>query len=472
MASTYTTSLRFNKQGQGDNRNSWGTVFNSGGGSDLLDEAIAGYVAIAMADANQTLTANNGASDQARNPIIRCTGANTAVRTLTIPTVEKWYVIHNATTGGFAITVSNGVNTLSVPNGSSMFIYTDGTTIWNVNSIGSTIAPTSTDAGASAGPVIDLHRDSASPAASDDLGQIQFNGEDSGSNKTQYASIVGQIVDPTNASEDGQLGVTVMFAGSDTQVASFRGDFTGFGPTTAESYFLGRRDGDGYLSLQGGISSTDGAIRTYGASHATNASDIQFFANNSQVYLYDHSATRHIFTNSAYFNTIVRYGQNTTDIPGYPGDNTLGASIYTSGVATIIAGSSSSASTYSGSFNVTNGTGGIVTFQAAGVQKGTISTNGATVSYNTTSDERLKKNFNGFDGGAIIDSINTYRFQWIENDQWAYGVKAQETNQVFPDAIFHDDKTDVWGADYSKFIPLLLAEVKALRARVAELEAR
>src|SRR6185503_10211196 len=98
-------------------------------------------------------------------------------------------------------------------------------------------------------------------------------------------------------------------------------------------------------------------------------------------------------------------------IPGYPGDNTLGASIYTSGVSTVIAGSSSSAFTYSGSFNVTNGTGGLVTFNAAGVSRGTISTNGSTVSYNTSSDERLKKNFEAFDGGAIIDNINTYRFQ-------------------------------------------------------------
>lgn len=49
-----------------------------------------------------------------------------------------------------------------------------------------------TDAGATAGPIVDLYRNSASPAASDVLGQIQFNGQDGGNSKQLYAQITAQ----------------------------------------------------------------------------------------------------------------------------------------------------------------------------------------------------------------------------------------------------------------------------------------
>ena len=42
----------------------------------------------------------------------------------------------------------------------------------------------STDAGATVNPIFSLYRNSASPAASDDLGAIQFYGQDDGGNKT------------------------------------------------------------------------------------------------------------------------------------------------------------------------------------------------------------------------------------------------------------------------------------------------
>ena len=48
---------------------------------------------------------------------------------------------------------------------------------------------------------------------------------------------------------------------------------------------------------------------------------------------------------------------------------------------------------------------------------------------------------------------------------------AQEAAEVFPDAFTHDAVSDWWGVDYSKYVPLLIAELQALRKRVAELEA-
>lgn len=72
----------------------------------------------------------------------------------------------------------------------------------------------STGAGATAGPVITLDRDSASPAASDVIGKVIFAGRDSADATTSYATIDTIVVDPTDASEDGRLRIATTIAGT------------------------------------------------------------------------------------------------------------------------------------------------------------------------------------------------------------------------------------------------------------------
>jgi len=76
---------------------------------------------------------------------------------------------------------------------------------------------TSTDASATAAPLLDLYRDSATPAASDTLGEIEFNGEDSAGNKQTYGVIHGSILSPTSTSEQGQLHFETATAGALTE---------------------------------------------------------------------------------------------------------------------------------------------------------------------------------------------------------------------------------------------------------------
>jgi hypothetical protein len=76
---------------------------------------------------------------------------------------------------------------------------------------------TSTDAGASAAPLLDLYRDSATPAASDTLGEIEFNGEDSAGNKQQYALIHASILSPTSGAEQGQIHFETATGGASTE---------------------------------------------------------------------------------------------------------------------------------------------------------------------------------------------------------------------------------------------------------------
>jgi hypothetical protein len=76
---------------------------------------------------------------------------------------------------------------------------------------------TSTDAGATASPLLELYRDSASPAASDTLGEIEFNGEDSAGNKQAYGLIHASILSPTSTAEQGQLHFETATAGALTE---------------------------------------------------------------------------------------------------------------------------------------------------------------------------------------------------------------------------------------------------------------
>lgn len=130
MPSSYSTSLRLELQATGENRNSWGTKNNTN--LSLIESAIAGFQPIDMDNNDITLTTSNGANDQARKMMVYLYGTNSAVKSVTIPTVSKVYILINATTGGYAVTITNGTSNVSVGNGETSMVYTDGTTVWKV----------------------------------------------------------------------------------------------------------------------------------------------------------------------------------------------------------------------------------------------------------------------------------------------------------------------------------------------------
>ena len=110
----------------------------------------------------------------------------------------------------------NGNSIISTDTNGDINITPNGTGKVNIAGgfVPSEINLTSTDAGATAGPVFELHRNSASPADNDAIGAIDFAGQDSGGNKVIYASIDATIMDATDATEDGRLDFITQVAGS------------------------------------------------------------------------------------------------------------------------------------------------------------------------------------------------------------------------------------------------------------------
>lgn len=63
----------------------------------------------------------------------------------------------------------------------------------------------STDAGANPGPIFEFYRNSASPTAADELGELRFSGEDDGGGESVYAILRGVLVNPSAGAEEGAL---------------------------------------------------------------------------------------------------------------------------------------------------------------------------------------------------------------------------------------------------------------------------
>lgn len=132
MASTYSDRLRFEKQGVGENANTWGSILNTNV-IELIDEAIGGYVVVSVSSAPVTLSSNNGATDQARQASLEFAGTLTADVTITIPQEEKTYFLRNSTTGSFAVTMKTAAGTaVTVPQSSNVFVACDGTEIYKI----------------------------------------------------------------------------------------------------------------------------------------------------------------------------------------------------------------------------------------------------------------------------------------------------------------------------------------------------
>jgi hypothetical protein len=128
---TYSQSLKLTLLANGEGAGTWGQTTNTNLGT-LLEQAITGVQSIVMVDANYTLSNLNGASDEARNAILVVTGTNAAVRDIIAPLVNKQYLVVNNTTGGFAINIRGATGfSVSVPNGSSVFVYCNGTNFFS-----------------------------------------------------------------------------------------------------------------------------------------------------------------------------------------------------------------------------------------------------------------------------------------------------------------------------------------------------
>ncbi len=118
----------------GEKAGLWGTVTNTN--LDLIQEAVGGYISIAVTNADIVTTIADGASSNGRNFVIKLTGTLAANRNVTVPdSIEKAYIVIDATdrsSSHYTLTFKTASGSgVTLPVGSTSVLYSDGTNIVN-----------------------------------------------------------------------------------------------------------------------------------------------------------------------------------------------------------------------------------------------------------------------------------------------------------------------------------------------------
>jgi hypothetical protein len=178
----------------------------------------------------------------------------------------------------------------------------------------------------------------------------------------------------------------------------------------------------------------------------------------------------------------------TLTVGGTPSDTVAGVAAVTAGRISSSVGTNALQNLQCVRFGPAVGVGQqFVNFVRGTVAIGSITeASSTTVAFNTTSDRRLKQRTG--DAGDALDLVAAlgalaYRGRWIADDddgqEWVF-VNSQDVEAVAPYAVAGDpagtdpETGDIipQQLDQGALVPLLLAAVAQLTARVAELEAR
>ena len=129
-----------------------------------------------------------------------------------------------------------------------------------------------------------------------------------------------------------------------------------------------------------------------------------------------------------------------------------------------------------------NGTTNAAVFvNSSGANAGFIQYTATTTTFATSSDYRMKENVVALSGATDrLKQLNPSRFNFIEDaDITVDGFLAHEVQAVVPeavtgtkDAVDADGNPDYQGIDQSKLVPLLVATIQELEARIAALESK
>ena len=384
----------------------------------------------------------------------------------------------------------------------------------------------STDTGSAAGPEFTLFRNSSSPADGDYLGQVKFDGKSDTGVTRVYAKITGKTSDVSNGTEDGLIETAVKSNGSNVIVSRQTGDALKLingtslevaGNITVDGTVDGRdvaADGAKLDLINQGVATTDSPAF---AGLTVDTDTLAVDSTNNRVGIGTASPVSNLHINSADTSAGLQITNSATGSAETDGFHiSVGSGGFTSlsvkessGMSFILGGTERGRFSSGGIFHigrtlsstvaeddglVLNPNGLIVTARNgtgtnthinfvnnAAVDAtvvGTIKTSGSTTSYNTSSDYRLKTDAQPMTGATDrLKALNPVNFEWIADGTRVDGFIAHEVADVVPeaisgdkDAVDEDGNPDYQGIDQSKLVPLLVATIQELEARITELE--
>ena len=287
----------------------------------------------------------------------------------------------------------------------------------------------STDADANAGPLLDMKRDSSSPADGDFLGQINFIAENDASEEVTYAQITGRTVDVTDGTEDGRIAIKTMRNGSSRSALDFSATETVFNDDGDDINFRVESDDDTHcLFVNGGNNQVCVGTTTAGLHKMV----VKGNTGGNAVFKVDNSATSG--NQTAYLSHMDGSGANSANSAHFQGFN--GANNH---------------------YLLGNGT---TTF---------------------TSDEVAKKNIETTRDGYLEDlaKLRVVKYNWKEDEDGTpkeLGLIAQEVEKVFPKLVMLDFDPQIADKDKKKMIKvsvlpfMLLKALQEANTKITELE--
>tara|TARA_R100000773_G_C4197429_1_gene101051 strand:- start:42 stop:998 length:957 start_codon:yes stop_codon:yes gene_type:complete len=293
----------------------------------------------------------------------------------------------------------------------------DGTTITTADN-DPQLTLKSTDADASAGPVLVMQRDSSSPADNDLMGQIIFRGDNDAGETVDYASIRTFLNDASDGTEDTDMDIITMVGGTARNRISFIPSETVVNEGSQDIDFRAETN-----------SHVDALVVDAGQDH------VHFFCSDT------------------------------------PDGTNRGGSMFQS---------ASDERAILALATTTTAARSLITFNNANALVGTIRTSGSGTSFNTSSDYRLKENVvTDWDATTRLKQLKPSRFNFkADKDTTLDGFLAHEVSGVVPEAISgekdevdKDGKPEYQGIDQSKLVPLLTKSLQEALARIDTLEA-
>jgi len=256
-------------------------------------------------------------------------------------------------------------------------------------------------------------------------------------------------------------------------------------------------DGGGGVWLSSNYRNVSGSGDRYIA-----ANEASRFSQNNGIFTFQTAASGTADSAISWTNamTINNSGDVYTGTSSLPADdNVVGVAAYRDGLFQV-----SRAAGHVLVVNIKGTTGGLIVLRKDGSIVGTITTNGSSTSYNTSSDHRLKENVVDMENATDrVKQLKPKRFNFIADDSITVdGFLAHEVQDIVPEAISGEKDAmvdeeyevtpavmdgdtvvteavmgtrsvpDYQGIDQSKLVPLLVASLQEAVAKIEALEAR
>ncbi len=352
------------------------------------------------------------------------------------------------------VTTSSGIDVTGTAVTDGLTVAGNATITTTDNS--DTLKLVSTDADATRGPVLVLHRDSGSPADNDVIGEIQFAADSDAASETNFALLIGTALDVSHGSESGELDIQTRLAGTGRSRIKMNATETVVNEDSVNLDFRVESDGQANaFKIDAGDNTASFAVpitTTENISFGDN--DKALFGGGSDFEIYHDGSNAQIKNNTG---QVFFLSDTATKFKDAGGNETF-AAFNDNGAVDLYYDNSKKFETTTGGIAVT----------------GAITATGDVTAF-STSDKSLKKNVVNIDSALDkVSQINGVYYDWTEEAleknkhlkaEKEVGVIAQDVEKVLPEIVAtRDDGTKA--VKYERLCALLIESVKELKQEI------